>query len=74
MRPCLSKLWTFPTTTSSSWVFSTPCNAGDLLMVLCVTMASAVLAASFVVFLVREAESRSKHVQVSLLVNKLQSS
>lgn len=33
-------------------------------MVLCVTMASAVLAASFVVFLVREAESRSKHVQV----------
>jgi hypothetical protein len=38
--------------------------AGDLLMVLCVTMAAAVLAASFVVFLVREAESRSKHVQV----------
>jgi hypothetical protein len=33
-------------------------------MVLCVTMAAAVLAASFVVFLVREAESRSKHVQV----------
>ena len=38
--------------------------AGDLLMVLCLTMASAVLSASFVVFLVREAESRSKHVQV----------
>lgn len=34
-------------------------------MVLCVTMAAAVLSASFVVFLVREAESRSKHVQVS---------
>ena len=34
-------------------------------MVLCLTMASAVLSASFVVFLVREAESRSKHVQVS---------
>lgn len=33
-------------------------------MVLCLTMASAVLSASFVVFLVREAESRSKHVQV----------
>lgn len=33
-------------------------------MVLCVTMAAAVLVASFVVFLVREAESRSKHVQV----------
>ncbi len=33
-------------------------------MVLCVTMAAAVLSASFAVFLVREAESRSKHVQV----------
>jgi hypothetical protein len=41
--------------------------AGDLLMVLCVTMAAAVLAASFVVFLVREAESRSKHVQVYIV-------
>jgi len=38
--------------------------AGDLLTVLCLTMASAVLSASFVVFLVREAENRSKHVQV----------
>lgn len=38
--------------------------SGNLLMVLCVTMAAAVLSASFVVFLVREAESRSKHVQV----------
>ena len=38
-------------------------SAGDLLMVLCVTMAAAVLAASFAVFLVREAECRSKHVQ-----------
>ena len=33
-------------------------------MVLCLTMAAAVLSASFAVFLVREAESRSKHVQV----------
>lgn len=39
-------------------------GAGNLLMVLCVTMAAAVLSASFAVFLVREAESRSKHVQV----------
>ncbi len=45
--------------------------AGDLLMVLCVTMASAVLAASFVVFLVREAESRSKHVQVAAPANEV---
>ncbi len=39
-------------------------RAGNLLMVLCVTMAAAVLSASFAVFLVREADSRSKHVQV----------
>lgn len=42
--------------------------AGDLLMVLCVTMAAAVLSASFAVFLVREAESRSKHVQVHICI------
>ncbi|KAK9828547.1 hypothetical protein WJX72_000707 [[Myrmecia] bisecta] len=39
-------------------------SSGDLLLVLCMTIASAVLSASFVVFLVRERESRSKHVQV----------
>ena len=39
--------------------------AGDLLLVLCMTMASAVLSASFAIFPVCEAESRSKLVQAS---------
>ena len=38
--------------------------AGDLLLVLCLTMAASVLSASFAVFLVRERESHSKSVQV----------
>ena len=39
--------------------------AGDLLLVLCMTMMAAVLSASFAVFLVRERENNSKQVQVS---------
>ncbi len=38
--------------------------AGDLLLVLCLTMAASVLSASFAVFLVRERECHSKSVQV----------
>lgn len=38
--------------------------AGDLLLVLCLTMASSVLSASFAVFLVRERECHSKGVQM----------
>ncbi len=37
---------------------------GDLLLVLCLTMAASVLSASFAVFLVRERECHSKSVQV----------
>jgi hypothetical protein len=37
---------------------------GDLLLVLCLTMAGSVLSASFAVFLVRERESHSKAVQM----------
>ena len=39
-------------------------HAGDLLLVLCLTMASSVLSASFAVFLVRECECHSKGVQM----------
>jgi len=39
-------------------------RAGDLLLVLCLTMAGAVLGASYAVFLVRERESASKAVQL----------
>lgn len=39
-------------------------HAGDLLLVLCLTMASSVLSASFAVFLVRERECHSKGVQM----------
>ncbi|BDA45751.1 probable ATP-binding cassette sub-family A member 3 [Coccomyxa sp. Obi] len=38
--------------------------AGDLLLVLCLTMAASVLSASFAVFLVRERECHSKSVQM----------
>lgn len=38
--------------------------AGDLLLVLCLTMAGAVLGASFAVFLVRERNGGSKAVQL----------
>ena len=40
------------------------CHAGDLLLVLCLTMAGAVLGASFAVFLVRERNAGSKAVQL----------
>ena len=40
------------------------CPAGDLLLVLCLTMAASVLSASFAVFLVRERECHSKGVQM----------
>ena len=40
------------------------CTAGDLLTVLCTTMAFALLSASFALFLVREKECQSKHVQL----------
>ena len=40
------------------------CSAGDLLLVLCLTMATSVLSASFAVFLVRERECHSKGVQM----------
>ncbi len=39
-------------------------HAGDLLLVLCLTMATSVLSASFAVFLVRERECHSKGVQM----------
>ena len=39
-------------------------HTGDLLLVLCLTMASSVLSASFAVFLVRERECHSKGVQM----------
>ncbi|WIA08739.1 hypothetical protein OEZ85_008162 [Tetradesmus obliquus] len=39
-------------------------DAGALMLVLCMTMAASVLSASFVVFLVREQENNSKHLQM----------
>eukprot|EP00878_Enallax_costatus_P019215 GHUV01020268.1.p1 GENE.GHUV01020268.1~~GHUV01020268.1.p1 ORF type:complete len:1409 (+),score=442.81 GHUV01020268.1:441-4229(+) len=39
-------------------------DAGALMLVLCMTMAASVLSASFVVFIVREQENNSKHLQL----------
>ena len=56
----LSYIWQFTTIST----LKVDLHAGDLLLVLCLTMASSVLSASFAVFLVRERECHSKGVQM----------